>query len=159
LIGSLHSLFSLCCIDYLIVCTGPPEGTISKSDYAGILESWSESSYKPDFTVAQDGSGTHGTIQAAVNALAAMGHNRPARAVIHVKSGVYHEKVEIGQKLHNVMLVGDGIDKTIVTGNRNVVQGSTTLNSATFGKTMKILSNDLTKQNKNLIRIDIANVF
>lgn len=111
---------------------GPPEGTISKSDYAGILESWSESSYKPDFTVAQDGSGTHGTIQAAVNALAAMGHNRPARAVIHVKSGVYHEKVEIGQKLHNVMLVGDGIDKTIVTGNRNVVQGSTTLNSATF---------------------------
>ncbi|KAL2337533.1 hypothetical protein Fmac_011979 [Flemingia macrophylla] len=110
---------------------GPPEGRLSKSD-AGDLESWSLASYKPDFTVAQDGSGTHRTIQAAVNALASMGHNRPARAVIHVKSGVYNEKVVIGEKLPNVMLVGDGIGKTIVTGNRNVVQGSSTLGSATF---------------------------
>jgi len=85
--------------------------------------------------VAQDGSGTHRTIQAAVNALAAMGHNRPARVIIHVKSGIYNEKVQIGQKLHDVMLVGEGIDKTIVTGNRNVAQGSTTMGSATFGKT------------------------
>ncbi|CAJ1949758.1 unnamed protein product [Sphenostylis stenocarpa] len=108
-----------------------PQGTISESS-SGILESWSETSYKPDFTVAEDGSGSHRTIQAAVNALAAMGHNRPARAIIHVKSGVYNEKVQIGEKLHDVMLVGDGIDKTIVTGNRNVVQGSSTMGSATF---------------------------
>ncbi|KAL9303784.1 hypothetical protein ACSQ67_021047 [Phaseolus vulgaris] len=105
----------------------PPQGTISKA--SGILESWSEASYEPDFTVAQDGSGTHRTIQAAVNAI---GHDRPARVIIHVKSGIYTEKVQIGQKLHNVMLVGDGIDKTIVTANRNVAQGSTTMNSATF---------------------------
>lgn len=85
--------------------------------------------------MAQDGSGSHRTIQAAVNALSAMGNNRPARVIIYVKSGIYNEKVNIGQKLHNVMFVGDGIDKTIVTGSRNVVQGSTTLGSATFGKT------------------------
>ncbi|XP_047179527.1 probable pectinesterase/pectinesterase inhibitor 36 [Vigna umbellata] len=114
-----------------VIAKGPPlQGTISKG--SGILESWSEASYKPDFTVAQDGSGTHRTIQEAVNALSAMGNNRPARAIIYVKSGVYNEKVNIGQKLHNVMFVGDGIDRTVVTGNRNVVQGSTTLSSATF---------------------------
>lgn len=83
--------------------------------------------------MAQDGSGSHRTIREAVEALASMGHNRPGRAVIHVKAGVYHEKVEIGNKLHSVMFVGDGIDKTIVTGNRNVDQGSTTYGSATFG--------------------------
>jgi len=117
----------------LFVSGPPPQGTISKA--SGILESWSEASYEPDFTVAQDGSGTHRTIQAAVNAI---GHDRPARVIIHVKSGIYTEKVQIGQKLHNVMLVGDGIDKTIVTANRNVAQGSTTMNSATFGKTQNL---------------------
>ena len=72
-----------------------------------------------------------------MEALAASGSSRPPRAVIYVKSGVYHEKVEIGNKLRNLMFVGDGIDKTIVTGNRNVVDGSTTVSSSTFGKTSK----------------------
>jgi len=89
---------------------------------------------QPHFTVAQDGAGTHRTIQAAVNAFAAMGNNHPARAIIYVKSRIYNEKVNIGQNLHNVMFVADGIDKIVVTGNRNEVQGSTTLGSATFGK-------------------------
>ncbi|CAL0324595.1 unnamed protein product [Lupinus luteus] len=97
-----------------------------------LLASWSIATSKADFTVAQDGSGTHRTIREAVDAVASMGHNRPERTVIYVKSGVYHEKVEIGQKLHNVMFVGDGIDKTIVTGTRNFVDGSTTLGSASF---------------------------
>ncbi|KAI5391588.1 probable pectinesterase/pectinesterase inhibitor 36 [Lathyrus oleraceus] len=98
----------------------------------GLLESWSVENHEADFTVAQDGSGSYRTIKEAVNALASRGHNRPSRVVIHVKAGVYNEKVEIGSKLHNVMFVGDGIDKTVVTGNRNVLHGGTTLNSATF---------------------------
>jgi pectinesterase len=113
---------------------------LEENENDGLLESWSLASNKADFTVAQDGSGTHKTIKEALDALASMGHNRPSRAIIHVKAGVYHEKVEIGSKLHNVMFVGDGIDKTIVTGNRNVVHGSTTLNSATFGKFFSLLN-------------------
>lgn len=121
----------------MIFVAGPPERTVSEEN-DGLLESWSPTSHKADITVAQDGSGSHRTIREAVDAVAAMGGlNRPGRVVIHVKSGVYHEKVEIGNKLHNVMFVGDGIDKTIVSGNQNVVEGSTTLSSATFGKTMK----------------------
>ena len=32
------------------------------------------------------------------------------------------------------MLVGDGMDATIITGNLNVIDGSTTFKSATVGK-------------------------
>lgn len=102
--------------------------------YWGLLASWSAATSKADLIVAQDGSGNHKTINEAVAALGRMGHNRPGRAVIHVKSGVYHERVEIERYLENVMFVGDGMDKTIVTGNHNVIDGASTLSSATFGK-------------------------
>lgn len=68
-------------------------------------------------------------------AVARMGSRRPPRVIIYVKAGVYNEKVNIDRDLKNIMLVGDGMDRTIVTGNRNVPDGATTLGSATFGKT------------------------
>lgn len=111
-----------------------PQETVSETD-AGLLASWSTSTSKADVIVAQDGSGTHKTITEAVGALAAMDNNRPERVVIYVKSGVYNEKVEVGYKLKNVMFVGDGIDNTIVTGNRNFIDGYSILSSATFGET------------------------
>ncbi|XP_052193757.1 probable pectinesterase/pectinesterase inhibitor 36 [Diospyros lotus] len=103
----------------------------SNENYEGVLASWNAASSKADLVVAQDGSGNHRTITAAVAALAHQG--RSGRAIIYVKSGVYKEKVEIKGSIKNLMLVGDGIDKTIVTGNKNVVDGATTLSSATFG--------------------------
>ncbi|XP_004506985.1 probable pectinesterase/pectinesterase inhibitor 36 isoform X2 [Cicer arietinum] len=110
----------------------PPQRITTSEENDGLLESWDLANNNAHFTVAHDGSGTYRTIKEAVDALSSMGHNRPGRAIIYVKAGVYNEKVEIGNKLHNVMFVGDGIDKTIVTGNRNVPHGYTTLNSATF---------------------------
>lgn len=77
--------------------------------------------------VAQDGSGDYKTIGAAV-----AGRTGTGRYVIHVKAGTYKENVEIRED--NIMLVGDGIGKTIVTGSRSVGGGSTTFNSATVGK-------------------------
>ncbi|PKI67106.1 hypothetical protein CRG98_012527 [Punica granatum] len=62
-----------------------------------------------------------------------MGSNRPSRVVIYVKAGVYSEKVEIEKNMQDVMFVGDGMDRTIVTGSRNVPDGSTTFSSATIG--------------------------
>ncbi|KAL3536981.1 hypothetical protein ACH5RR_000347 [Cinchona calisaya] len=101
--------------------------------YWGLLASWDAATTKADLVVAQDGSGYHKTINDAVAALGKMGHNRPGRAVIYVKSGVYYEKVEIERYLENVMFVGDGMDKTVVSGNQNVIDGASTLSSATFG--------------------------
>ncbi|XP_058104588.1 probable pectinesterase/pectinesterase inhibitor 36 isoform X2 [Magnolia sinica] len=99
----------------------------------GLLGSWNASSRKADFVVAKDGSGNYKTINEAVAALAQRGHRRPYRVVIYVKSGVYVENVEIDRDMKNVMFVGDGIDRTIVTGSQNVPDGSTTFRSATFG--------------------------
>lgn len=69
-----------------------------------------------------------------------MGRTRPQRVVIYVKSGVYDEKVEIARHVNNIMFVGDGIDRTIVTGHRNVPDGSTTSSPATFGRKLNLIN-------------------
>jgi pectinesterase len=85
---------------------------------------------KVDVVVAQDGSGKYKTIAAAIAAVPKRSGN--ARYVIHVKAGVYKENIEIGSKLKNVMLLGDGIGKTIITGSKSVGGGTTTFKSATL---------------------------
>ncbi|KAH6761212.1 hypothetical protein C2S51_018161 [Perilla frutescens var. frutescens] len=79
--------------------------------------------------VAQDGSGNFRTIKEGLDA----SHNRRSkgRVVIHVKLGTYREYLEISREMKNVMLVGDGIGKTIITGDRCARSGFTTRESAT----------------------------
>ncbi|MQL98463.1 hypothetical protein Taro_031168 [Colocasia esculenta] len=83
-----------------------------------------------DVVVATDGSGNYTTISEAVAAWRNL-RTGTERFVIYVKAGVYRENVEV--HMNNLMLVGDGIDKTVVTGSRNVPDGRwTTFRSATF---------------------------
>ncbi|KAK9143245.1 hypothetical protein Syun_012645 [Stephania yunnanensis] len=79
--------------------------------------------------VAKDGSGNFPTIKQAIDA--ASSRKGSERFVIYVKAGVYSENVVVDKKVKNVMLVGDGKGKTIITGSRSVQGGSTTFNSAT----------------------------
>ncbi|QHO54427.1 hypothetical protein HN873_005699 [Arachis hypogaea] len=113
---------------------GAAERAFSRSSSNGgiMLASWNPSTSKADFIVSQDGSGTHRTIRDAVEALASRGSKNEERRIIYVRAGVYDEKVVIGPKLQNVMFVGDGMDRTIVTGSRSAADGSSTLGSATF---------------------------
>ncbi|KAF5180663.1 Pectinesterase/pectinesterase inhibitor [Thalictrum thalictroides] len=105
--------------------------TSSDSDInRGFLVSWDAKTSMAHYVVAKDGSGNYRSINEAVKALEQ--RNRNGRVVIYVKSGVYAENVEIDRNMKNVMFVGDGIDKTVVTGNRNVKDGASTYNSATF---------------------------
>ncbi|KAM2379768.1 hypothetical protein EV1_040171 [Malus domestica] len=99
----------------------------------GLLASWNPRTSRADFLVAKDGSGTNRTVNEALIALARMGHRRTQRIIIYVKSGMYAEKVEIHRDVKNVMLVGDGIDKTIITGSHSVVGDDSTRSSATVG--------------------------
>ncbi|CAH2033699.1 unnamed protein product [Thlaspi arvense] len=99
----------------------------------------SETKTKADLVVAKDGSGRYTSIQEAVNAAAKFPRSNK-RLVIYVKSGVYRENVEIKKSIKNVMVIGDGIDSTIVTGNRNVKDGTTTFRSATFGTSSVLYS-------------------
>ncbi|XP_057436874.1 pectinesterase-like [Lotus japonicus] len=78
--------------------------------------------------VAKDGSGRFKTVAEAV---ASAPDSGKTRYVIYVKKGTYKENIEIGKKKTNVMLTGDGMDATIITGNLNVIDGSTTFKSAT----------------------------
>ncbi|XP_011069392.1 pectinesterase-like, partial [Sesamum indicum] len=99
----------------------------------------------PDVTVAADGSGNFRTVSAAV---AAAPEGRSRRYVIRIKAGVYRENVEIPRRKTNLMFVGDGRMTTIITGNRNVVDGSTTFNSATVAVVGdRFLARDITFQN------------
>ncbi|GAB4844345.1 hypothetical protein Ancab_037708 [Ancistrocladus abbreviatus] len=95
--------------------------------YSGILASWNPTTSKADMVVAKDGSGDHRTIREAVAALSTKDNIAGRRVIVHVKAGVYNEKVEIGRHLKNIMLVGDGIDRTVVTGSRNFIDGDSTV--------------------------------
>lgn len=53
--------------------------------------------------------------------------------VIYIKQGIYRENVEIKKKKWNLMMVGDGMGATVITGNRSYIDGWTTYASATFG--------------------------
>lgn len=86
---------------------------------------------RADAVVALDGSGHYRTITEAVNA--APSHSN-RRYVIYVKKGLYRENVDMKRKMTNIMLVGDGIGQTIITSNRNFMQGWTTFRTATVGK-------------------------
>ncbi|KAK9143255.1 hypothetical protein Syun_012655 [Stephania yunnanensis] len=110
-----------------------PLRSSNSSTSEGLLGSWKTSTSRTDFVVAKDGTGTHKTVNEAVAAaLAHRKRNQNDRLVIHVKAGVYTEKVEITREMKNLMFVGDGIDRTVITGKRNVIDGATTFNSASF---------------------------
>lgn len=86
-----------------------------------------------DAVVAKDGSGKYKTIKAALEAVP---EKSKKRFVIYVKKGIYYENVRVEKKHWNVMMVGDGKDATIVSGKLNVVDGTPTFKSATFGNTL-----------------------
>ncbi|KAI8026114.1 putative pectinesterase/pectinesterase inhibitor 7 [Camellia lanceoleosa] len=52
--------------------------------------------------------------------------------MIYVVGGVYEKYVSIAQNKPYLMMVGDGINKTVITGNHSVADGWTTYSSPTF---------------------------
>ncbi|KAK7269383.1 hypothetical protein RIF29_22109 [Crotalaria pallida] len=82
--------------------------------------------------VNSNGSGDFTTINDAVDAAPDNTGTNNGYYVIYVVAGVYNEYVSIGKSKQNVMIVGDGINRTVITGDRSVVDGWTTFQSATF---------------------------
>lgn len=108
----------------------------------GILPSWltmigrrllesAAKDIKADVVVAQDGSGNYSTVTEAV---ASVPNKSKNRYVIYVKRGTYKENVEVGKKKENVMIIGDGMKLTVITGSLNYIDGTSTFRSATLGK-------------------------
>lgn len=88
-------------------------------------------SVKPDIVVAQDGSGQFKTINDALKKVPSMSNKT---TVIYIKAGVYKEYVILEKNMTNVMFIGDGANKTRITGNRNFVDGYPTGTTATVSK-------------------------
>ncbi|GAV70990.1 Pectinesterase domain-containing protein/PMEI domain-containing protein [Cephalotus follicularis] len=111
-----------------------------------ILES-SGDEYGPSdiITVAQDDTGNFSAITDAINFSP---NNSDDRVIIYVKEGVYVENVEIPSYKTNIVLLGDGINVTVITGNRSVVDGWTTFRSATIAVSGEgFLARDITFEN------------
>lgn len=90
-----------------------------------------------DAVVALDGTGSYSSIMDAISAAPEFSSKR---FVIYVKKGVYREYVEISKKKWNIMMVGDGMDVTVISGNRSFIDGWTTFRSATFGNVPAFVS-------------------
>nr|GMC77398.1 pectinesterase/pectinesterase inhibitor U1 [Ipomoea batatas] len=112
---------------------------------AGDRKLLQSSNVKPDVVVAADGSGNYRTVSEAV---ARAPERSSRRYVIRIKAGVYRENVDVPSRKTNLMFIGDGRINTIITANRNVVDGSTTFNSATVAVVgAGFLARDITFQN------------
>ena len=91
------------------------------------------SGLKEDVTVCKTGECGYKTVQDAVNA--APDNNGVSKFVIKISEGVYEETVRIPFEKMNVVFVGDGMGKTVITGSLNAgMPGMTTYNTATVGE-------------------------
>ncbi|KAI3714465.1 hypothetical protein L6452_21419 [Arctium lappa] len=99
----------------------------------------------PTVVVAMDGTGNFTTIAAAIM----MAPNRSVgRYVIQIKAGIYNENLVVPRQKVNIMLVGEGMNSTIITGSKNFVDGYTTFTSATLTVVgNNFLARDLTIMN------------
>lgn len=93
-----------------------------------LLEEGEEGKLKPDVVVAQDGSGKFGSIN---EALKQVPKKSKKPFVIYIKEGVYKEYVRIEKDMTYVVLIGDGGNKTRITGNKNFKDGTDTYNTCT----------------------------
>lgn len=72
-----------------------------------------QQNYPTELTVAQDGSGTHRTIQEAINSTRDLGRKT---VTITIKKGIYPEKLVIPSWKTHIRLIGEDKDQTIITG-------------------------------------------
>ncbi|VVB13267.1 unnamed protein product [Arabis nemorensis] len=82
-----------------------------------------------NIVVAKDGSGKYRTIS---EALMEVKEKNEKRTIIYVKKGVYLENVRVEKTKWNVVMVGDGQSKTIVSAGLNFIDGTPTFHTATF---------------------------
>ncbi|CAN1159063.1 Probable pectinesterase/pectinesterase inhibitor 59 [Linum perenne] len=100
---------------------GPHEGRLVQGARPGL----GNGELKGNLVVAQDGSGNFKTVQAAIDF--AKRRKYRTRFVIRIKSGVYKENIEVDYDNSYIWLIGDGIRKTTITGDRSVGSGYNTV--------------------------------
>jgi pectinesterase len=100
--------------------------------------------YQTDITVAKDGSGNFTTIQAAIDASKAFPSKR---VTIHVKNGIYHEKILIPACNTQLSLIGESMEKTIISYDDYFDKINRGRNSTFYTYTLKVEANDFVAEN------------
>eukprot|EP01018_Ginkgo_biloba_P039278 Gb_23728 [translate_table: standard] len=110
-----------------------PEETLNspKTHNKILLEVPTISELIPNITVTRDGSSLYSSVQAAVNSAP---DGSSERFIVYIKAGVYEEMIRIPPFKANIMLEGNGMDRTLVTGNKTAEDpAGSTYGSATVG--------------------------
>ncbi|KAE8728016.1 putative pectinesterase/pectinesterase inhibitor 61 [Hibiscus syriacus] len=104
------------------------------------------SAIRPDIVVSKDGNGTVKTIAEAIKKAP---EYSTRRIIIYVKAGRYEESnLKVGRKKINMMFVGDGKSKTIITGGKSIFDNITTFHTAAFAATgTGFIARDITFEN------------
>lgn len=109
-----------------------------------LLSSNAWAQYKHEMTVAKDGSGDYTSIQAAVDASKSFPYER---ITIHIKNGVYHEKVKVHSWNPKISFIGESKEKTIITNDDYFDKIDRGRNSTFFTYTLRINANDFHAEN------------
>ncbi|KAK9121932.1 hypothetical protein Syun_019549 [Stephania yunnanensis] len=104
------------------------------------------SAIQADIVVSKEGNGTYKTIGEAIKAAP---QKSSRRIIIYVKAGRYEEKMlKVGRKKTNLMFIGDGKGKTVITGSQSVADGLTTFHTPSFAATgAGFIARDITFEN------------
>ncbi|CAN1200423.1 Putative pectinesterase/pectinesterase inhibitor 28 [Linum perenne] len=84
-----------------------------------------------DITVAADGSGDYETVKEALDKILEKKKKVGEVVVVYIKEGIYEEYVEVKKKIDNLVLIGDGADRTLITGDKSFVDGVGTFKTPT----------------------------
>ncbi|CAI0459758.1 unnamed protein product [Linum tenue] len=97
----------------------------------------SDDDISPDVVVAEDGSGDSKSINEGLKLLekAKKKKKEDEVVVLYVKAGTYKEYVEVTKNLDNMAMIGDGADKTVITGDKNFIDGVSTYHTSTVAIT------------------------
>jgi len=104
--------------------------------------------YPVDLTVALDGSGDFTSIQAAVDAAKCFPYERIR---IHLKDGIYHEKVEVYAWNTQVSLIGESRTGTVISFADHFEKIARGRNSTFYTYTLRVRGNDFHAENLTII--------
>ncbi|KAE8672358.1 Pectinesterase/pectinesterase inhibitor 3 [Hibiscus syriacus] len=104
------------------------------------------SAIRADIIVSKVGNGTVKTITEAIKKAP---EHSTRRIIIYVKEGRYEEtNLKVGRNKINLMFIGDGKGKTVITGGKSIFDNITTFHTAVFAATgAGFIARDITFEN------------
>jgi len=109
-----------------------------------LLSSGAFAQYATEMTVATDGTGDFTSIQKAIDSCKAFPDKR---ITIFVKNGIYNEKIRVPSWNTQLSIIGESVDKTIVSYNDSFGKINRGRNSTFFTYTLLVEANDFRMEN------------